>query len=82
MARAAFAKADAGTIPREQLIGFMKKYPPILWKEKPGSAKLLQQCEGAAKDWMAAAKDKGLWSDKSKEEFLRFSNGIEINTEG
>ena len=81
MARAAFAKADAAEIPREQLIGFMKKYPPILWKEKPGSSKLLRQCEGAAKEWMAAAKAKGLWSDEVEKEFLRFSEGIPISTD-
>jgi hypothetical protein len=82
MARAAFIKADAETIPREQLVTFMKKYPPALWKDKPGADKLLQQCEGAAKEWLAAAKAKGMWSDRTKEEFLRFSKGIDIDTEG
>lgn len=82
IARAAFAKADAETIPREQLVTFMKKYPPAVWKEKPGAAKLLQQCEGAAKEWLAAAKAKGMWSEQNKQEFLRFSKGIDIETEG
>ena len=82
MARAAFAKADAAQIPREQLIGFMKKYPPSLWKDKPGSAKLLSQCESAAKEWLAAAKAKGMWSDQMEKEFLRFTEGIEMDTGG
>lgn len=82
MAQAAFAKADAAEIPKEQLIGFMKRYPPILWKDKPGSGKLLQQCESAAKEWMAAAKTKGLWTDEAKKEFLRFTEGIEMDTAG
>lgn len=82
MARAAIAKADAGQIPREQLVGFMKRYPPVLWKDKPGADNLLRQCEQAAKEWHDAAKAKGLWSDKAKEEFLRFSEGIAIKTEG
>lgn len=82
IARAAFSKADAETIPREQLVNFMKKHPPALWKEKPGAAKLLKQCEGAAMEWLAAAKAKGLWSDQTKQEFLRFTKGIDIDTGG
>lgn len=78
MARAAFAKADAAEIPSEQLIGFMKRYPPAGWKDKPGSERLLRQCERAAKEWSAAAKAKGLWSEQVKMEFLRFTRGIEI----
>ena len=38
-ARAAFMKADAGEIPADKLLTFMRKYPPILWKDKPGSEK-------------------------------------------
>jgi hypothetical protein len=82
MARAAFSKADAGTIPREQLITFMKKFPPVLWKDKPGAGKLLQQCEGAAMEWLVAAKAKGMWSEQAKQEFLRFSKGLDIDSEG
>jgi len=46
MALAAFPKADAEKVPDELLVGFMKKYPPALWKDKPGSARLLEQSMG------------------------------------
>lgn len=78
---AAFAKADAEEIPDDKLIIFMRKYPPILWKEKPGSAKLLKQCERAANLWYAAAKSNGLWQGAAKDEFKRYTQGLEIETE-
>jgi predicted esterase len=81
MSLAAFAKADTEEIPRENLITFMRKYPPALWKDKPGSEKLLKQCERAAKEWYDAAKEKNLWSDKAKQEFKNFSDGLDIETE-
>lgn len=59
----------------------MKRYPPVLWKEKPGAENLLRQCEQAATEWRDAAKARGMWSDAVKEEFLRFSEGIAIDTE-
>lgn len=80
--RAAFAKADAGEIPTDKLLAFMRKYPPILWKDKPGSAKLLEQCRNAAQNWLAAAKANGLWKGKDKEDFLRHSEGLGIGTDG
>jgi poly(3-hydroxybutyrate) depolymerase len=79
---AAFAKADAEEIPDDKLLTFMRKYPPTLWKDKPGSASLLKQCERAAKIWHAAAKANGLWKGAAKEEFLRYTQGLEIETEG
>ncbi len=79
--RAAFAKADAEEIPADKLLAFMRKYPPILWKDKPGSAKLLEQCRNAAESWLAAAKAKGRWKGKEKEDFLRHSEGLGITTD-
>jgi poly(3-hydroxybutyrate) depolymerase len=81
MTRAAFAKADTEEIPDDKLIIFMRKYPPILWKDKPGSAKLLEQCERAASASYEAAKAKGLWKGAAKEEFKRYTQGLEIKTE-
>lgn len=81
-ARAAFAKANAGEIPADKLLAFMRKYPPILWKDKPGSAKLLEQCRKAAETWLAAAKANGRWKGKDKEDFLRHSEGLGIKTDG
>jgi poly(3-hydroxybutyrate) depolymerase len=80
--RAAFAKADAEEIPADKLLAFMRKYPPILWKDKPGSAKLLEQCRNAAERWLAAAKANGLWKGKDKEDFLRHSEDLGIKTDG
>ena len=68
-------------IPDDKRIIFMRKYPPILWKDKPGSAKLLEQCEGAASASYEAAKAKGLWKGAAKEEFKRYTQGLEIKTE-
>ncbi len=80
MAQAAFKKVDTEKIPDEQIIGFMKKYPPVLWKEKPGSAKLLEQCERAANAWYAAAKTNNKWTGPVKKEFARFTEGLKIKT--
>lgn len=76
-ALAAFAKADAETIPDEKLVIFMRKYPPALWKDKPGSAKLLKQCEAAAKKWFDAAGGANM-SAPAKQSFEHFSEGLEI----
>ena len=81
MASAAFAKADAEEIPDDKLMTFMRKYPPILWKEKPGSAKLLQQCERAASAAYQTAKAKGAWKGAAKEEFKRHTQGLALVTE-
>jgi predicted esterase len=78
MAQAAFKRADAETIPDDLLVGFMKRYPPVLWKDKPGSANLLVQCKSAAKLWHETAKTKGLWNAALRQEFLRFSQGLEL----
>jgi poly(3-hydroxybutyrate) depolymerase len=82
--RAALAKADAEEIPSDKLLAFMRKYPPVLWKDKPGSAKLLEQCRNAAQNWLATAKANGHWKGKDKEDFLRHSEGlgIGIGTDG
>jgi hypothetical protein len=57
-------------------------HPPILWKDKPGSPKLLEQCRKAAETWLAAAKANGRWKGKDKEDFLRHSEGLGIKTDG
>jgi predicted esterase len=79
MTKAAFAKADTEEIPDDRLITFMRKYPPILWKDKPGSEKLLAQSRRAAERWYQAAKANGTWSRTAKEQFERFAQGLEIN---
>lgn len=78
--RAAFAKADAGEIPDDKLVIFMRKHPPAVWNEKPGSANLLKQCDRAAKTWYAAAKANGLWKGAAKDEFKRYTQGLGIET--
>jgi len=45
----------------------MKKYPPTLWKDQSGSAKLLEQCKSVATAWQQAAKDKNIWNDSLKQ---------------
>jgi predicted esterase len=81
MALAAFKRADSEQVPDELLIGFMKKYPPASWKEKPGSAKLLEQCKQAAEKWHAAAKTNGKWNDSTKKQFAQFADGLDVKTE-
>lgn len=78
MALAAFKKADTEKVPDELLVGFMKKYPPVSWKDKPGSTKLLEQCKGAAELWYQAAKAKNRLSPAMKEDFARFSEGLDL----
>ncbi len=79
--QAAFKKADTEKVPDDLLVGFMKKYPPALWKDKPGSAKLLEQCKAAATAWQAAAKEKNMWNDSLKQQFSQFTAGLEIKAE-
>lgn len=81
MVQAAFARADSEKVPDELLVGFMKKYPPTLWKDKPGSAKLLEQCKSAATAWQAAAKEKNMWNDSLKLQFSEFTAGLDIKAE-
>lgn len=81
MALAAFKKADAEKVPDDLLVGFMKKYPPVLWKDKPGSAKLLEQCTAAATAWKTAAKEKNMWNDSLKQQFSQFAAGLEIKAD-
>lgn len=81
MVPAAFKKADAEKIPDDLLIGFMKKYPPATWKDKPGSAKLLEQCKAAATAWQAAAKEKNMWNDSLKLQFSQFAAGLDIKAD-
>lgn len=59
----------------------MQKYPPALWKDKPGAASLLRQCERAAELWYAAAESNGLWQGEAKDEFRHYTQGLEIETE-
>ena len=79
MVPAAFKKADTEKIPDDALIVFMKKYPPAFWKDKPGSAKLLEQCKSAAIAWQAAAKEKNMWNDSLKQQFSQFTAGLNLN---
>jgi poly(3-hydroxybutyrate) depolymerase len=81
MALAAFAKADTEKVSDELLVGFMKKYPPALWKNKPGSAKLLEQCKAAAIAWQSAAKEKNMWNDSLKQQFSEFTAGLDLKAE-
>lgn len=78
--QAAFKKADTEKIPHDLLVGFMKKYPPTLWKDQPGSAKLLEQCKSAATAWQQAAKDKNIWNDSLKQQFSQFTAGLVMDT--
>lgn len=73
--------ADTEEIPDDKLLIFMRRYPPHLWKDKPGSENLLKQCERAANLWYQAAKEKGLWTEAAKDEFRRLTQGLEIKTE-
>ncbi|MES2982874.1 MAG: hypothetical protein V4727_11220 [Verrucomicrobiota bacterium] len=81
MVPAAFKKADTEKIPDDLLIGFMKKYPPAMWKDKPGSAKLLEQCTAAANAWQAAAKGKNMWNDSLKQQFSQFTAGLDLKAD-
>lgn len=81
VAQAAFKKADAEKIPDDLLVGFMKNYPPALWKDKPGSAKLLEQCTAAAHAWQAAAKEKDMWNDNLKQQFSQFTAGLDLKVD-
>lgn len=76
--QAAFKKADAEKVPDDLLVGFMKKYPPVLWKDKPGSEKLLEQCKSAAAAWQKAAEDKNMWNDSLKKQFAEFTEGLDL----
>jgi poly(3-hydroxybutyrate) depolymerase len=76
-AQAAFGKADSEAIPDDKLIIFMRKYPPAVWKEKPGAVKLLKQCEGAAKRWFDAAGGEKM-NASAKQDFGKFSEGLDI----
>jgi predicted esterase len=78
---AAFKKADAKKIPNDSLIIFMKKYPPALWKDQPGSAKLFEQCKSAAIAWQTAAKEKNIWNDALKQQFSQFAAGLDLKVE-
>ncbi len=81
MVPAAFKRADTEKIPDDALIVFMKKYPPALWKDKPGSAKLLEQCKSAANAWQTAAKSKNMWNDSMKQQFSQFTTGLDLKAE-
>jgi hypothetical protein len=76
----AFKRADEEQVPDDRLIAFMKKHPPVLWKDRLGSTKLVEQCTRAANLWSAAAITNGTWSGTQKNEFLRFTEGLEIKT--
>ncbi len=75
-ADAAFAIANKETVPDDKLIFFMEKYPPVLWKERAGSAKLLEQCEAAAKRWKKKAEDAGNFDGDVKKRYEKFTHGL------
>lgn len=75
---AAFSRANKEEIPHAQLLTFMRKYPPALWKDRPGSENLFAQSKQAAETWLAAAKANGLWKGATKEDFLRYTQGLGI----
>ncbi len=76
--QAAFKKADVEKVPDDLLVGFMKKYPPAIWKDRPGSEKLLEQCKSAATAWQKAAMEKNMWNDAVKKQFAEFTEGLEL----
>ena len=73
---AAIAIASKETVADDKLIIFMEKYPPILWKDRQGSAVLLKQCEAAAKRWKKKAEDAGTFSGEVKKRYEKFSLGL------
>ena len=77
-ADAAFAIANRETVPDEKLVFFMEKYPPILWRERSGSRKLLEQCEAAAMRWKRKAEDADNFDGNAKKRFEKFTNGLSI----
>ena len=77
-AEAAFAIANRETVPDEKLIFFMEKYPPILWQERSGSRRLLEQCEAAAIRWRKKAEDAGNFDGNARKRFEKFTNGLHI----
>ncbi len=76
VARKAFKIADEGVVPDAKLITFMKKYPPVLWKDKDGAKNLLMQCEEAAKRWRAMAIKKKRFRGAVLKQFENFSKGL------
>lgn len=77
----ALKKADTEKIPDDLLISFMKKYPPAMWKDKPGSENLFAQCKAAAGAWQAAAKNKNIWDDSLKLQFSKFTAGFGLEVD-
>jgi len=75
---ASFSRANTEKLSNEQLVNFMKRYPPALWKNREGSEKLLEQCQAAAEAWLAAAKEKNLLNDAAKKQFDTFSAGLKF----
>ncbi len=75
---AAFAKASEEEIPNDKLVAFMGRYPPVLWKDRDGAEKLLDQCERAAAQWKKAAIQADRFNGKIRLKFERFSNGLDL----
>lgn len=73
-----FARADAEEIADDLLINFMQNHPPSLWKDMPGSERLLAQCTAAAVAWQSAAKENRTWNDTMKLRFALFTSGLNI----
>jgi len=80
--RAAFAKADKEKIPENKLVTFMAKYPPVLWKDKPGAKPLLDQCLKAAVNWRDSAIQANRFSGTNRSKFDQFTRGLIIPDEG
>lgn len=78
MTKAAFARADQEEISNAQLINFMTRYPPSLWKEQKGSEQLLNQCSRAAVDWRDRAMKANAFVGANLKHFQAFTNGLEL----
>ena len=74
--KAAFRKAQQEDIPDFKLVSFMIKYPPVLWKDQPGSKALIAQCVRAAGKWRNKEIKAGRFTGKIRRKFERFSQGL------
>ncbi|MFK7912226.1 MAG: hypothetical protein AB8F34_16750 [Akkermansiaceae bacterium] len=76
--QAAFARADKEQISDAKLVAFMEKYPPVLWKDKPGADKLIQQCKKAAINWRESALKSGRFKGDIRRKFENFTLGLAL----
>lgn len=76
--QSAFSKAAKEQIPNDKLVTFMARYPPILWKDKPGAKPLLDQCLKAAVNWRDSATRAKRFNASNKRKFEQFTKGLTI----